>query len=349
MVLGLVRAQRLLTPRPVFSELQVIEVMEPRALEIWHEFDMICRIAQDVAGALDLTRKVIRRDGAKRETAATRDPEWWQPVQIRVERRGGQKIIQFTTPTGRARVEASLIVFNETLVDLFTGEVGAALDGTPEDGTAGRVLFELLWPSALKDRSQEDHNLRLVLDAEMAALPWEMLDDLRPWQRPIGASSGEQRHRPPAVRTGAIRQLIRQQYRAQPQGVPVGSPRALVIGNPLVTNLPSLRGAEQEARDVERLLKNQGYHVKSFIGENAGPASVLKGLFAQAWNIIHIAAHGVVKHRFRQDGPEVTGVAWVMVLCSAPTSSRQCRFRRSWLSLTAVTLAWWTRRMRRNA
>ena len=314
LLVGLQRAQPLLPEGQRYVELQVVDFLEHRAIEIWHELDRLSShrgpASRDGIGELiELTPCVQTRDGGKRQIGSGGDPSWWQPLQVTIDPHGPQKLISFSTPSGRARVEASALVYNQTIVDLFSSQAPTSAGLYPEMGTPGRALFELLWPDPLKDRSQEDRNLRLILDAETAAFPWEIMDDRRPWQGRVGGRDGEPQA-PPAVRAGAVRQLTRTRFRARPQSPPRSTHRALVIGNPTAIPAPGfgpLAGAEQEAQAVVSLLESSGYEVEQLIGREARPDRILATLFAQAWQIVHIAAHGAVKHRFRPDGPEVTG------------------------------------------
>ncbi|KMO40239.1 hypothetical protein VQ03_14505 [Methylobacterium tarhaniae] len=314
LLVGLQRAQRLLQKGPRYVELQVVEFLEHRAIEIWHELDRLSgHLEQDSCDGsgelIELAPCVQIRDGGKRRIGEGGDPSWWQPLQVTIDPHGPQKLISFATPSGRARVEASALIYNQSIVDLFSSQAPSSAGLYPEMGTPGRALFELLWPDHLKDRSQEDRNLRLILDAETAAFPWEIMDDRRPWQERVEDGDGE-RQAPPAVRAGAVRQLTRTRFRARPQAPLRSTRRALVIGNPTAIPAPGfgpLAGAEQEAQAVVSLLEASGYEVERLIGREARPDRILAMLFAQAWQVVHIAAHGAVKHRFRPDGPEVTG------------------------------------------
>jgi CHAT domain len=81
-----------------------------------------------------------------------------------------------------------------------------------------------------------------------------------------------------------------------------GKPKALVIGDPNAVPMegfPKLPGAEREGRAIADLL--DGTHdVTPLFGGAATPEQICKQLFAHAWEIVHISAHGVVDQ-------EVTG------------------------------------------
>src|SRR5262249_16357804 len=142
----------------------------------------------------------------------------------------------------------------------------------------GRALFELLWPSSLKDQSADERPRRLILDERSAAFPWELLDDRRPWLSDADADMD-----PPAVRAGIVRQLLQTQFR-EDIVAPRGSPKALVIGDPSAVPMPDrideLKGARDEAAAIAELLKgktddkDKSYDVTSLIGGDAGPDQI---------------------------------------------------------------------------
>ncbi|MGG5890126.1 DUF7379 domain-containing protein [Falsiroseomonas sp. HC035] len=304
------RARRALGEAGAIAELQIVELFEHRAIDIWHELQRLQSSPDAGQLQIELVPRIQSRDGGARRLASTGDPGWWQPVQVTVEGEGDRRTLNFSAPSGRARVEALSLAYNERVIDLFAEQVAGSSGAAPQFGTPGRALFELLWPDSLKERSQEDRNLRLILDAETASFPWEMLDDRRPWQVQPG-SEAEGGRMPPAVRAGAIRQLIRRRFRDRPRAAALSYRRALVVGDPTAVptkGFPPLPGAREEAEVVARLLAVHGYQVTLVTGQDASPARILALLYEDAWSIVHIAAHGVVRHRFSPDGPEETGI-----------------------------------------
>ena len=171
-------------------------------------------------------------------------------------------------------------------------------DIPPESSASpGRALFELLWPLALKEQSTDDRNRRLLLDENSARFPWELLDDRRPWTND-GRSQESMQREPQAVRSGLLRQLQQTRFREQ-VAKPKEKRKALVIGDPgggskqEFTELPD---AQDEAKAVAKLLRDSGrYQVTELVGRNWTPQDVVMHLFAEDWDIIHIAAHGVVR------------------------------------------------------
>ena len=101
--------------------------------------------------------------------------------------------LSFTVGGGFARAEARTIAANLDIVAplLRRTAQNVDLDGAPI--SPGRILFELLWPESLKDRSAEEQNRRLILDEQSAAFPWELLDDRRPWMSAEDTNAPEAR------------------------------------------------------------------------------------------------------------------------------------------------------------
>ena len=261
-----------------------------------------------------LDGRVKQAKGAWRRIGPERDDSWWTPITITAEEHAAgddsaSAALKYVVIAGRARAEASLVAARRCQVNRYLDRV---TQRRVEKGplSVGRTLFELLWPNRLKEQSIDDRNIRLILDESSAALPWEMMDDQRPWE--MAAIGGDQQgDGPPAVRSGLVRQLISQQMR---EGIvsTAGSKKALVIGDPRGedSGLPALPGAVKEAEAVRDLLQSQGYDVTSMIGDRWFPEDVISALLGDAWQVVHVAAHGVVDHEFSTDacgGPQ-TGI-----------------------------------------
>ena len=221
--------------------------------------------------------------------------------------------LSFTVGGGFARAEARTIAANLDIVAPLLRRTGqnVDLDGAPI--SPGRILFELLWPESLKHRSAEEQNRRLILDEASAAFPWELLDDRRPWMSAEG--SGGPTAEPPAVRAGLVRQLLQARFSDKIVAA-TGKPKALVIGDPgaePIKGFPRLPGAEAEARALAKLLceTKQTHDVTLLVKAAATPDQIFKQLLGQAWEIVHISAHGVVDYEMTgADGikRQVTGV-----------------------------------------
>ena len=287
-------------------------------------------VAADPAlkASCDPATEVKHAQFGRRSAPVGVDPTWWQPIQITMSGEGRrERSLSFTIGGGFARAEARTVAANLDLVAPLVRRVSRTRKNDPSSSSPGRALFELLWPASLKDQSTDERNRRLMLDARSAGFPWELLDDRRPWMKDDeGAEASETpadsptketsaqalRAQPPAVRAGMVRQLLQTRFREEIVA-PRGRPKALVIGNPggvAMDGLPNLPGAEQEAKTIAERL-NKTCDVTLLVGKDAGPEQICRQLFTEAWEIIHISAHGMLKQLLA--GPDgvkrtVTGV-----------------------------------------
>jgi tetratricopeptide (TPR) repeat protein len=291
--------------RPLLGELQIIELVEYRALEIWHSLHQLLMEKPELNNRFVLADDVVRRPGAARQIARDGKEDWWQPIQITMaeaaENAGGPRTVSFATSAGRARVEATLIDANFDFTQRFIRQAIAGSWAEQLGPTPTRALFELLWPLRLKGHAGEDRSLRLILDEHTAAIPWELMDDRVPW------GDGAKR-KPPVVRSGVLRQLIQTQFREV-----VISPRrktALVVGDPTgeASGFAELPGARDEAQIVTQVLRDAGFQVTSLIGDAVRPEQVVMHLLDQDWTIVHIAAHGVFDEVIEPGQVKQTGI-----------------------------------------
>lgn len=309
-------ANRLLEDREsehlgMFQRLELIELVEQQAITAWHAVRTALERAE-FSYQFALDGQVERGKGAQRRTGPDNDPTWWTPVTITAAGDGrsdafdgtpapkaDRRALKYVVIAGRARAEASLVAGRRSFVDRYVKRIAQPrIEAGP--AAAARTLFELLWPNRLKEQSLDDRNIRLILDESSAALPWEMLDDRRPWL--VEGDDDPEARRPPVARFGLIRQLISQRFRENLPAVGRRK-RALVIGDPSgeATGFRELPGARHEAEAVGEVLEAAEYQVTSMIGDKVKPEDVVSALFAEAWEIVHIAAHGVVGHRFPDD------------------------------------------------
>ena len=61
----------------------------------------------------------------------------------------------------------------------------------------------------------------------------------------------------------------------------------------MLDKFDELKGAQEETAAVAKLLQDRSYDVTTLIGGNATPDQICRQLFTEAWDIIHISAHGV--------------------------------------------------------
>lgn len=179
--------------------------------------------------------------------------------------------IRFLTLSDRARAEAKSQQRQPDLVErLIKDSISQPRFSLDES----RVLFELTVPNELKSGLARVDNLVLVVDAESAAYPWELM------------SAGDQ---PLCLAKGLVRQLQTSNYRPQ-IGARAGT-SAYVVGDPRVSSPYSqLPGAYAEGTAVyERLRKR--FEVKP-PAEQPTALQVLAGLYEKPYRIVHIAGHG---------------------------------------------------------
>ncbi|MDR4485629.1 MAG: hypothetical protein R3B95_20965, partial [Nitrospirales bacterium] len=190
----------------------------------------------------------------------------WQRLVITTQKDGSLK---FDALFSRAKEETFLQPGQRKLIERFLERVKAT---TQNDSELSSSLFELLIPYRLKESfGSYEGNMILVLDAESAAYPWELMHNrFDPQARPI------------SVKVGMIRQLEVKGFREK---IAYGTAlNALVIGDP-TSHEPSgqfapLPGAAMEAREVAQLIRHRGYwDVVELVEEEATPDAILSALY----------------------------------------------------------------------
>lgn len=272
---GVVRANALLEEtgqaRAVrIAELELVEIWEDQAVRAAHALAQLEQ-EPELAGQLAWRPTVRRGVGGYGGLRPNADPEWWHRLQILTSATGS---LRFTSLTQRARAEESLLALQRAFVDRFVEQaVGSTARGT----STARTLFEMLVPNRLKDGNEFRSNLVLVVDEHSARFPWELLEDR--WSDGGG---------PPAVEHGLIRQLATGVFRERQTMAVRG--RALVVGDPRSDRTP-LPGARREAQAVREALIAMGLMVTAEIQSDM--QSILTALHAHAYQILHLAGHGV--------------------------------------------------------
>ena len=179
--------------------------------------------------------------------------------------------IRFLTLSDRARAEATSQQRQPELVERLIKDSISQTRYRPEES---RVLFELTVPNELKSGLAQVDNLVLVVDAESAAYPWELM------------SAGD---KPLCLAKHLVRQLQTASYRPQ-IGARAGT-AAYVVGDPKVSPpFNPLPGAEDEATAVYDLLRTK-FEVEQPLSKPSA-LEVLAGLYKKPYRIVHLAGHG---------------------------------------------------------
>jgi CHAT domain-containing protein len=179
--------------------------------------------------------------------------------------------IRFLTLSDRARAEQTSQQRQPELVERLIKDSISQTRYRPEES---RVLFELTVPNALKSGLAQIDRLVLVVDAESAAYPWELM------------SAGD---KPLCLAKHLVRQLQTASYRPQ-IGARAGT-AAYVVGDPKVSPpFNQLPGAEKEASAVYDLLRTE-FEVEQTPSKPSA-LEVLAGLYKKPYRIVHLAGHG---------------------------------------------------------
>ena len=266
------------------DQVDVIELYEDRAIEAMYAFRALT--ASPEFAEVDLERRLVRGPEGLRRARFGSDDGWWQ--RLRIVRRSEDDALAFEAVTRTARTPATLLPTQRGLVDGF---IERAMRSTRANPRLGQTLFELLVPNDLKSFAPDRQKLALMLDAQAAELPWELMQD-----------GFDRQPEPLAVASGMVRQLLVERLRHQV--LRATDDTAFVVGNPKVSDrrFPSLKGARDEAEAVATVLRDVGkYDVNLLLEEAATPTAVLDGLHERPLRILHLAAHGVFEFEHAKD------------------------------------------------
>ena len=272
------------------DQVDIIELYEDRAIEAMYAFRTLT--ASPEFAEVDLERRLVRGPEGLRRARFGSDEGWWQ--RLRIVRRSEDDALTFEAVTRTARTPATLLPTQRGLVDGF---IERAMRSTRANPRLGQTLFELLVPNDIKSFAPDRQKLALMLDAQSAELPWELMQD-----------GFDRQPEPVAVASGMVRQLLVERLRHQV--LRATDDTALVVGNPKVSDqrFPSLKGARDEAEAVATVLRDVGkYDVNLLLEEAATPTAVLDGLHERPLRILHLAAHGVFEFEHVK-GKRVSGL-----------------------------------------
>ncbi len=223
---------------------------------------------------------VIEGQGGRRRATFEEGAEWWRRLEIGYDR--DSNTLRFTHYGDRARAEQTLVSGQIRLAEEF---IATACGSTANSREISRTLFEMLMPNGLKELAPAQHDMVYLVDERSAAFPWELMENR--W----GTNA-----RPLAVAAGMLRQLKTQEFRPAPAYTFERS--AYIVGNPQLPaggqsqlHFADLPGAEKEAQQVGEVLAESGFRVTVKVRDSA--ENILMGLHADAYQILHLAGHGV--------------------------------------------------------
>jgi hypothetical protein len=223
---------------------------------------------------------VIEGQGGRRRATFEEGAEWWRRLEIAYDR--DSNTLRFTHYGDRARAEQTLVSGQIRLAEDF---IATACGTTANTREISRTLFEMLMPNGLKELAPAQHDMVYLVDERSAAFPWELMENR--W----GTNT-----RPLAVAAGMLRQLKTQEFRPAPAYTFERS--AYIVGNPQLPaagrsplRFADLPGAEKEAQQVGEILAESGFRTTVKLRDTA--ENILMGLHADAYQILHLAGHGV--------------------------------------------------------
>ncbi|MGE2717266.1 CHAT domain-containing protein [Mycolicibacterium litorale] len=203
------------------------------------------------------------------------------------ETSAGHRAIKFLTLSERARAESTTQQRQPELVERL---IRGAISETQFRAAESRVLFELMIPNDLKSSLAQVEKLVLVVDAESAAYPWELM------------SQGDKAL---CLEKAIIRQLQTSSYRPQ-IGTRAGK-AAYVVGDPQVSPpFSQLPGARAEAEAVYAVLRNRFEVDEPDVKPTA--LKVLAGLYERPYRIVHLAGHGYYESPATADAEARSGM-----------------------------------------
>jgi hypothetical protein len=277
------------------DRMDILELFEDRAIQAQKALNRVAA-SREVQASFQVQELLAEgRDGQVR-ASAEEVAAWWQRVRITAGRDGAKpgadEALQFEAITTRANAPARLQPTQRRLVERY---LSRAKGSTRFDPALGSTLFDMLVPAPFKQFAPERRKLQLLLDEQAARYPWELLQDRY-----------DHGGRPLSVDTGMVRQLLVTEGEQRTRAT---GDFALVVGNPTIedSRFPPLPGAEDEAREVGKVLNERGFRAKVVAGADADSDAVLEQLTGQ-WRVLHIAAHGVLDFKFDETSDALTGV-----------------------------------------
>jgi CHAT domain-containing protein len=207
---------------------------------------------------------------------------WWQRIAVQQKTSGDSgkprsdsaTEIKFTVLTDRARLEQDVTTGQRALVQEL---IAAATANTNVDLDLSATLYQLLVPTAVRDRISQGADVLFMLDRVGAGFPFELM----------AARGNDGRPHPLIESHGVLRQFETEHYEARPEMA--RSNRMFVVGNPRTLLWPNLPGAEKEAAAVEKVATANGLQVEH---PQRDAQQMITKLMTGEYQIVHIAAHG---------------------------------------------------------
>lgn len=265
------------------TRLEFIEVEEDRSIQAIRLLDEILEEEQFSPFILE-PRSLRHASGGQRPVIRNRETNWWHRVKVEAiqlppqnpyrSRKPEKGPLKFTSLTDKARAEVSNLAIQRVAVDQL---IDQAVQKPNWDPHLTKTMFELLFPNEFKDYAMDRRNLIWIVDEESASYPWELLYD---------PSMGE--IEPISVKAGMLRQLEVSSYRQQVKTLT--NRTVLTVGDPKSEFVP-LPAAREEAKQVHEILKTNGYKGVNLL--EAQSSDIIKALFAQPYQIMHLCGHGV--------------------------------------------------------
>ncbi|MGW5240509.1 CHAT domain-containing protein [Monashia sp. NPDC004114] len=271
------------------AEIEIIEIWQDRALQAVEALESSLT-SGELASSFTADLRLEARPGRQRRLLFQEPTGWWQQVRVRSEDDGG---LTFEASVRRAGTPTRTVPTQRALVDRL---VESLVDSPSPDPSAARTLFELLFPNELKAQAPDTDNLVLVVDPGSAHYPWELLDD----------HGTEEDRQPLGVRRGLVRQLEGSSMRSHV--LSATNSRALVVGD-TASGLSALPAAQQEAKDVAKALRSNGFEANPIVAESG--TKVVQSLFDGPYRVVHLAGHGVYQWPIG-DGTQATVTGMVL-------------------------------------
>ena len=265
-------------------EFEFVEIYEDRAIEAAKILSQILEEKPLSEGFKVNSLHIRRKPGGRRKVVVSDREYWWHQLKVEsvstdikcelTHKKDNSLHLKFTSLTDRARAEVSNLPTQKSIVDDLIKE--AVLTDNPNPAII-KAIFELLIPNDFKKYSQELKNMVWIVDHESAKYPWELLQD-----------SIDKNQKPIAVRAGMIRQLAVSNYRINVNSN-AAKGTAFVVGD-TISDLPCLKGAQDEAKAVATILNNNGIDPELLLRKKS--TEITTELLKKDYQIIHLAGHG---------------------------------------------------------